>query len=213
MKNPEITNPLWRSFAAQEELTETQLQQFQHYFALLSEWSERINITRIITLSDVLNYHFRDSLEFGRTVTMPSAGFTIIDVGTGGGFPGIPLAIKYPQLRVILLEVTQKKVVFLREVIEALGLTNVTIDTRDWQTYLHHANTKIDFVCARASLQVPELMKVFDAGPLYARTAVIYWASQQWEAPAEYQGSVTLDHRYQVGEKIRRIIFLKRIKP
>jgi 16S rRNA (guanine527-N7)-methyltransferase len=210
--NADVDNPLWESFAQRENLTPKQLKQFQHYYALLVAWNQRINITRIIALSDVLAYHFSDSLEFGRVVQIPVDGFTIIDVGTGGGFPGIPLAIKYPQLRIVLLEVTQKKVVFLQEVIIALNLPQVTINKIDWQNYLHHAEIKPDFVCARASLQVPELIKVFQAGPLFSQTQVVYWASKQWKMPAEYAAAIVRDHHYQVGEKIRRLIFLKKIK-
>lgn len=218
MKNPEfgswsvhadMQNPLWQSFATQESLTHEQLLQFQQYFALLVEWNQRINITRIITLPDVLAYHFSDSLRFGDCVEIPAAGLSLIDVGTGGGFPGIPLRIKYPQLKITLLEVTQKRVLFLQEVINTLGLTHIVIDTRDWRTYLHHTTTKIDYVCARASLQVPELMRVYDEGPLYAHTQVVYWASTQWEIPSEYMSCLVRDYAYQVGEKNRRLIFLK----
>jgi 16S rRNA (guanine(527)-N(7))-methyltransferase RsmG len=216
MKNPEfdswsayadVQNPLWESFALQEKLTDIQLLQFQQYFGLLMLWNQRINITRIVTLTDVLAYHFSDSLRFGDCVHIPEQGFSLVDVGTGGGFPGIPLRIKYPQLQITLLEVTQKKVRFLREVIQVLGFTDVCIDTRDWRTYIHHTS-KIDYVCARASLQVAELMRIYTEGVLFKCTQVVYWASMQWQVPSEYSSRITRDYRYQVGEKQRRLIFL-----
>lgn len=219
MKNPEfknpslhdadIGNPLWQLFAAQEQLSARQLEQFQQYYALLVAWNQRINLTRIITLPDVLNYHFSDSLRFADCISNPQQKVAIVDVGTGAGFPGIPLAIKYPHFDITLLEVTQKRVLFLKEVIAALGLTNITVDSRDWRTYAHHTRTPLEYICARASLQVPELMRIFDEGPRYARTQVVYWASQHWEVPAEYASAVVRDYSYVVGDKQRRLIFLK----
>jgi 16S rRNA (guanine(527)-N(7))-methyltransferase RsmG len=216
MKNPEfsfwslhadVQNPLWQAFAVQEKLTEEQLLRFQQYFGLLVAWNQHINITRIITLPDVLAYHFSDSLRFGDCVDV-SKKMTLVDVGTGGGFPGIPLRIKYPQMHITLLEVTQKRVLFLQEVLKVLGITDIVIDTRDWRTYLHHA-LSLDYVCARASLQVPELMRVYTVGRLFDNTQVVYWASAQWELPSEYTSSLIKDYSYQVGEKTRRLIFLK----
>lgn len=218
MKNPELispwfqdadlNNPLWQSFAAQEQLTETQLLQFQYYFALLVQWNQRINLTRIITLPDVLSYHFSDSLRFADCLTDSTQRLSLVDVGTGAGFPGIPLIIKYPHFTITLLEVTNKRVLFLREVIAALALENISVDTRDWRTYVHHTRTRIDYVCARASLQVSELLRIFDEGPFFARTQVVYWASQHWEMPLEYAALLVRDYGYVVGDKKRRLIFL-----
>jgi|GEM_PF-240001 len=212
MKNPDITDAalLWHRFATDEALTETQVTQFKDYFNLLTEWNKRINITRIVTLPDVLAYHFSDSLEFGRHIPPKDHAATIIDVGSGGGFPGIPLAIKYPQMQIILLEVTHKKVLFLEAVIKTLNLHNVTIDTRDWRTYLHHAQTPVDYVCARASLKVPDLMYVYTAHKRYTATQVVYWASQNFVIPPSYISSVVHDYAYTVGEKKRRLIFFKK---
>jgi 16S rRNA (guanine527-N7)-methyltransferase len=212
MKNPEFNpNSLWSAFAEREQLTAAQLQQFQAYFTLLQAWNQRINLTRIIELPDVLNYHFSDSLRFGDCLPDSKKSLSLVDVGSGAGFPGVPLAIKYPHFTITLLEVTQKKVIFLQEIIAVLGLTNVVIDTRDWRTYMHHIENPLDYVCARASLQVPELMRIFQEGPRFAHTQVVYWASQQWEVPAEYASSLVRDYGYLVGDKKRRLIFLKQL--
>lgn len=218
MKNPEICstfadadikNPLWQQFATQERLTSKQLAQFQHYYVLLVEWNKRINLTRIITLPDVLYYHFSDSLRFADCASGTDTPLKIVDVGTGAGFPGIPLAIKYPHFFITLLEVTQKRVTFLKEVIAQLGLTHVTVDTRDWRTFVHHTRTPFDYVCARASLQVPELLRIFDEGPFFAYTKVMYWASQHWEIAADYAHGLVQDYAYEVGDKKRRLIVFK----
>ncbi len=218
MKNPEISstladadikNPLWQIFAEQEQLTAAQLAQFQTYYALLVEWNQRINLTRIITLPDVLHYHFSDSLRFADCVPQVDAPLSLVDVGTGAGFPGIPLAIKYPHFSITLIEVTQKRVTFLKEVIAQLGLTHVTVDTRDWRTFVHHTRTPFDYVCARASLQVPELLLIFEEGPFFARTKVVYWASQHWEMSAECAVGLVQDYAYEVGDKKRRLIVFK----
>jgi 16S rRNA (guanine(527)-N(7))-methyltransferase RsmG len=216
MKNPEllswteiadIKNPLWAEFLHKEQLTALQLKQFQHYYALLITWNKHINITRIITLPDVIAYYFSDSLRLGDSVLLREQ--VLVDVGSGGGFPGIPLAIKYPSLHITLIEVTLKKVKFLRVVIDTLGLTTVTIDTRDWFTFVHHTMHTIDYVCARASLSVPDLLHMY-TNPLLSHTLLVYWASAQWHISKAYNKYILREYAYSVGDRKRRLIFLKK---
>jgi len=106
-------------------LTKEQLDKFNLYRDLLLEWNEKFNLTAITDLEEIEEKHFIDSL-------LPTNFYTfkkgkLLDIGSGAGFPGIPLAIYLPDLKVTLLESNGKKVSFLNEVVEKLELKNVNV--------------------------------------------------------------------------------------
>ncbi len=107
-------------------LNEHQIEQFHDYYTLLLSWNQKINLTTVTEYDDVVVKHFVDSLEAGWACDFASVGRkTLLDVGSGAGFPGIPLKIAYPELSVTLLDAQQKRVSFLEEVIQTLGLTGI----------------------------------------------------------------------------------------
>lgn len=103
-------------------LNELQLNQFIKYYKLLVKWNSVMNLTSIIDFDDVLKKHFVDSLSLVVTGINMNEQLKLIDVGTGAGFPGIPLKIAFPELRVTLLDSLNKRVQFLNEVIGELEL-------------------------------------------------------------------------------------------
>lgn len=111
-------------------LSEKQLEQFQCYYERLIEKNKVMNLTAITEYEEVVDKHFVDSILLG-SVKELSGKKRVIDVGTGAGFPGIPLKIVYPELEITLLDSLNKRVKFLNEVIEELGLTGIqTVHSR-----------------------------------------------------------------------------------
>lgn len=107
-------------------LSEIQMGQFYRYYELLVEWNKVMNLTTITELDEVVGKHFLDSLSFVKAVEdVGKLDAAVIDVGTGAGFPGIPLKIAFPELRVTLLDSLNKRVKFLDEVIAQLGLAEI----------------------------------------------------------------------------------------
>lgn len=112
------------------ELTTEQYDQFITYMRLLQEWNEKINLTAILEDEEIIKKHFIDSIKaFKRDEFKQSVN--VIDVGTGAGFPGIPIAIMNPDINVTLLDSLNKRIKFLDIVINKLGLKNIkTIHSR-----------------------------------------------------------------------------------
>ncbi len=136
------------------ELSEAQLALFDRFRAEVLDWNQRINLTSITDHDGIEVRHFLDSLTVLAAIGQqkPGTALRILDVGSGAGLPGVPLAIVLPEARVTLLEATGKKVVFLSHLVEVLSLRNTTVLTGRaedlGQTHSHRES--YDIVVARA---------------------------------------------------------------
>jgi len=105
------------------DLSSHQKQQFIDYYELLIEWNKVINLTAITEFGEVVNKHFIDSLSIVKVITLSNE--KILDLGTGAGFPGIPLKIVFPEIDIVLLDSLKKRLSFLDEVIVKLNLKGI----------------------------------------------------------------------------------------
>jgi len=200
---------LWQQFAKHEKLSSHQLDQFKQYYALLIAANEEFNLTTITDLRPVINYHFIDSLMVRKVYDFAKCR-GVGDIGTGAGFPGIPLKIIYPELPLLLIEVTKKKIAFLESVIDELGFDFIDIYSLDWRTFLRKTDYQLDLFCARASLSTNELFRVFKPASPYKEAELIYWASAAWEPTEAARPFLTKEYLYTVGAKKRKLVTFNR---
>lgn len=205
-----FSEPEWDSFVDHFSLSSVQQDQFKMYLHLLLKWNDFFNITAIVDPLAVIQSHFYDSLVLGDYCNMSLVN-GLADVGSGGGFPGIPLKIKYPHIKVVLIEVSNKKQAFLTEVINTLGLQNIEIYGYDWRTFLRKTDYAIDLICARASLRPDELLRMFKPSSFYGNAKLVYWASDSWKIALEEQPFFDHENLYTVSSKARKLIFFKQI--
>ncbi len=136
------------------ELSDKQIEQFIQYYEYLVEKNKVMNLTAITEFEEVIVKHFIDSLSLIKAVDLSrySNEVKIIDIGTGAGFPGIPLKIVYPQVNIILLDSLNKRITFLNEVIDMLGLDGIlAVHGRSEDLGVHpDYREKFDFCVSRA---------------------------------------------------------------
>jgi len=170
-------------------LTPAQVEQFARYYQELVEWNERVNLTAITDPEEVKVKHFLDSLSF--RLALPAAAcsrpfrrtgarrtWKLLDVGSGAGFPGVPLGIACPQLTVTCLDSVGKKTVFLRHIVQTLGLENMTVITGRAEDVAREAvhRERYDFVVSRA---VAELRVLAEYCLPFARPGGLFIAAKQ----------------------------------
>ena len=144
-----------------------QLNQLEEYYKLLIEWNSKINLTRITEEEDVYLKHFYDSLTISKVVDLNNYS-TLLDFGTGAGFPGMVLKIIYPNLKITLVDSLKKRITFLNEVIRKLDLKNIeTIHERIENIKDRH----FDIITTRAVANLSKLLnytnKIIDSTTLF----------------------------------------------
>ena len=136
-------------------LTELQVEQFAQLEALYNDWNAKINVISRKDIQNLYEHHVLHSLGIAKVVNFKD-GTTVMDLGTGGGFPGIPLAILFPNTQFHLVDSIGKKVKVANEVATAIGLKNVKLS----HARAEEIKEQYDFVVTRAVMPMVELMKV-----------------------------------------------------
>ncbi|MBQ3632063.1 MAG: 16S rRNA (guanine(527)-N(7))-methyltransferase RsmG [Prevotella sp.] len=137
------------------ELTAKQKEQFAALDALYHEWNEKINVISRKDIDNLYERHVLHSLAIGKYIRF-KAGTEILDFGTGGGFPGVPLAILFPECSFRLIDGTGKKIRVVQEVCQAIGLENCDAQHLRGE----EERGKYDFVVSRAVMPLPDLVKI-----------------------------------------------------
>lgn len=132
-----------------KDLSEKQINQFDQLFGLYTEWNEKINVISRKDIDELYVRHVLHSLAIAKFIDFTQI-HSVLDVGTGGGFPGIPLAIMFPEVEFFLVDSIGKKINVVNAVIEALGLTNVKAE----QLRAEQVQGKFDLVVSRAVTQL-----------------------------------------------------------
>ena len=147
----------------QVDLDHDQALQFSRYAQILQRWNKKINLTSITDPMEIAVKHFLDSV--APSACIPKQG-TLLDIGTGGGFPGVPLKILRPQQSMVLIDGVRKKINFVKQVLRELHLDHIeAIQARAEDLIRHHCNTtQFDIVVSRALADVDVLIKL--AAPL-----------------------------------------------
>lgn len=136
-------------------LTETQRKQLERLDALYRDWNSKINVISRKDIDNLYLHHVLHSLAIAK-FTQFKAGARVLDFGTGGGFPGIPLAIMFPDVQFKLIDRTAKKIRVTNEVAQAIGLKNVVAEQKSGE----EEKGKYDFVVSRAVMPLPDLIKI-----------------------------------------------------
>ena len=137
------------------DLSQKQKEQFQNLDTLYREWNAKINVISRKDIDNLYEHHVLHSMAIAKIVRF-KAGTSILDFGTGGGFPGIPLAILFPECRFRLIDGTGKKVNVASEVAKSIGLDNVEAVHRRGE----EEKGKFDFIVSRAVMPMPDLVKI-----------------------------------------------------
>ena len=142
------------------KLSDTQVKQLDEYANFLIEYNEKVNLTAITNYEDIIEKHFYDSLLL---TTHKDIKGTLVDVGTGAGFPGVVLKIVCPDLKVLLIEPINKRCVFLNSLIEKLELKNIEVINARGEDYSLKHREEYDYVTARAVSNLNALIEVCGA--------------------------------------------------
>lgn len=137
------------------ELTELQINQFEALYDLYTDWNSKINVISRKDIENLYEHHVLHSLAIAKIINFRPDS-SVLDVGTGGGFPGIPLAILFPEVQFTLIDSIGKKIKVGTEVAQAIGLKNITLKHERVQ----EEKAKFDFVVSRAVMPLGDMIKL-----------------------------------------------------
>ncbi len=204
------------------ELSREQEDQFQTYYELLSEWNQKMNLTAIIEEDDVYLKHFYDSLSIGFYYDF-RARERLVDVGSGAGFPSIPLKIAFPHINVTIVDSLKKRITFLEHLVESLQLDGVSLFHDRAETFGQNEDHRetYDVVTARAVARMNVLTELCLPLAKVGGTFIAMKASDTEEELNEAKkaistlgGTVLNDYCFQlpIERSERHLIFIKKEK-
>jgi len=181
-----------------------QVLQIQQYIKILLTWNEKVNLTAIRDPLEILYRHFCESMYAAEAIPLKNG--RLADVGSGGGFPGLPLKIMRPDLQVFLVESNIKKVTFLAEVIRELGLTSAQVLARRYEE-LGEEIAPLDYVCSRALGEYPLFLDWARSQQIAAKQVILWIGGRDLE---EIQKIRTWDwsEPIEVPHSLRRLLLV-----
>ena len=181
-----------------------QVLQIQQYIGILLKWNEKISLTAIRDPLEILYRHFCESMY--ASISVPVENGRLADVGSGGGFPGLPLKIIQPNLRVFLVESNLKKATFLAEVIRELGLKDAQVLVRRYEE-LHEEMAPLDYVCSRALGEFPGFLEWAGSSQTGAKQ-VILWIGARDLPEIQKIGGWEWQEPISVPHSLRRLLLV-----
>lgn len=181
-----------------------QVVQIQEYIKLLLKWNDKVNLTAIRDPLDILYRHFCDSMFAGTVVKMDKC--RIADIGSGGGFPGLPLKILWPESTVVLVESNVKKATFLAEVVRTLELKNTQVLVSRYEE-LGEEIAPIDYICARALGDFVPFLN-WAASQKVDVMHILLWVGERDVAEVQQQKVWEWHIPIPVPQSLRRVILL-----
>ena len=200
-------------------LSPAQLDQLDHYAEILVSYNEKVNLTAITSPEGIEDRHFADSLLFA---AQPEVQGKMVDVGTGAGFPGMPMAILEPTARLTLLDSLGKRIDFLQETAEALKLENVTCIHARAEEFAADHRERYDYAVSRAVAALPVLSEL--ALPL-VKPGGAFLAMKSVDSDAEIDSARSaigqlggkieklLDYTVPCTEVRHRVVLIRKVKP
>jgi len=181
-----------------------QVLQIQQYIRILLVWNEKINLTAIRDPLEILYRHFCESMFAAEAIPLKNG--RLADIGSGGGFPGLPLKIMRPGLQVFLVESNIKKVTFLAEVIRELGLNGAQVLARRYEE-LGEQVAPLDYVCTRALGEFPAFLEWATSEQIAAKQVILWIGGRDLEEIQKIR-SWDWSEPIEVPHSLRRLILL-----
>lgn len=202
-------------------LTEQMIDQFSHYYQLLILWNQSINLTSITEFDEVVQKHFLDSVVLGAYMNLEKE-MSLIDVGTGAGFPGIPLKILFHDLKITLADSLKKRLNFLQEVVSDLGLDNIEIVHGRAEDLAKKSQYREQFdLCV--SRAVANLSSLSEYCLPFVKVGGVFVSYKSGHIEAEIEnaqraiqllgGELEREEKFQLSNYNRSLLFIKKMHP